>query len=40
MPDKTNAYLFVRRFVRRAKEVLGLALLVLQILQLLLDLIG
>jgi hypothetical protein len=38
MPEQQLALVF-RRFFKRAKEVLGLALLVLQLLKLLLDLL-
>jgi hypothetical protein len=37
MPKQKNKYLLFRRFVRIAKEVVGLALLVLQLLKLLFD---
>lgn len=39
MPELKNTHLRFRRFLKRAKEVVGLALLVLQFLKLLLDLL-
>ncbi len=39
MPEQKDWYLLFRRFLERAKEVLGLALLILQLLKLLLDLL-
>jgi hypothetical protein len=37
MPEQKKWYSLFRRFLRAAKEVVGLALLILQLLKLLLD---
>ena len=40
MRNKTNSYLFIRQIVRIAKEVLGLALLILELIQRLFNLLN